>query len=338
MSSVPQKYIDPSQAFDDERTRFLHRVIAAPGILRGIDLISGCTYSRVVPANLDLFLAAHCLGPAQVSEPPEVEVTTAGGEMRRARTFIRSCVLPCGDDDRTTHVAVRFKTDDSLSPSEAIVAASLVLTRACIEHFVERSVMVGVWVIWVVFPKIVGRAYAQTAAHRMREILRGVGIVENDYRIPLLEEEPTPLHLPGIFFSGGYFGCLYRIDTEANLRPVVAGSPEGEDVHTDEGDPSSPAPKAEEWLDELLDRWFTVHGDCAVRAGDLVAFARQQHLLPKLFADLTPQAAVIGLGRELLRAVKGRSTRIPVTAHRSGHSNVFRIGRGEIALTPATRS
>ena len=89
---------------------FLRKIIAAPGGLSGYDLVTGEKYPIVVPEDADEFLAAHVLGPARVTEPPVLNVTTTCGEQYRRRTFVRATVLPRTADDRCTHVSIRFKT------------------------------------------------------------------------------------------------------------------------------------------------------------------------------------------------------------------------------------
>lgn len=308
----------------DEEMHFLRRVAAAPGILSGTDLRNGAPYRCIVPADAESIIKAHVLGPAHVAEPPEMDAMMSNGECHHVRTYIRATVLPSGADGLTTHIAVKFKTEDSLAPSEAIVAASLALRRACIDHYVERSVLAGVWVIWIVFDTPVDCVHAESLSRRVREILRGIGIGEGDYTIPLLQDDPTPLHLPCMFFSGGFFGRLFNVDDEGHLREIGSASASARNTST--AGPSSTPHVADGWLDDLLVRWFERHGDRAVRAGDLTIFAKEVGLLPPRLADLTPQAAAIGLGRELLAAANAGTTRLPVTASRSGHSNVFRVG------------
>lgn len=310
--SLPVQH--PSAAID-----FLRKIIAASGVLSGYDLITGEKYLAVVPDDAEEFLASHMLGPARVTEPPVLNVTTTCDEQYRRRTFVRATVLPCTADDRCTHVAVRFATPNSMSPSEEIVAASLVLHRAGMTHYLERSVLTGVWVLWLPFSSTVDRAHAESLARRIREILRGIGILPEQYVIPLLEAKPTELHMPDPFFSGGFLGALFDVDDEGYLQAIQAGH--GGIVE------QRVVASADDHglLDGLLERWFLMHGTKAFRAGEIAPFARQEGLLPAMLSDLPPQAAAIKLGRQLLELASTGSTRLRITASRSGNSNVFRI-------------
>lgn len=298
---------------------FLRKVVAAPGVLSGFDLVTGERYSSIVPHDTEEFLASHVLGPARVTEPPLLNVTTTCGEQYRRQTFVRATVLPCTADDRCTHVAVRFQTRDSMSPSEEIVAASLALHRAGIAHHLERSVLTGVWVLWLPFSSTVDRAHAESLTRRFREILKGIGILQEQYVIPLLQAKPTELHLPGPFFSGGFLGVMFDVDDEGYLQAIQAGHGGivEQRVVASAGDHGL--------LDGLLERWFLMHGTKAFRAGEIAPFARQEGLLPAMLSDLPPQAAAIKLGRQLLELASTGSTKLRITASRSGNSNVFRI-------------
>jgi len=300
---------------------FLRKIIAAPSVLSGYDLVTGEEYSGVAPEDVEGFLAAHMMGPARVAQPPMVNVTTPGGERQRRRTFVRATVLPFAVDDRCTHVALRFKTTDSMSPTEEIIAGSLALHRASIEHYIERSVLTGVWVLWLPFGSAVERAHAESLARRTREIMKQVGVVEDRYVIPLLEERRTPLHLPCMFYSGGFFGVLFEIDGKGRLHEVGAS-------HVESVVPAAETSRtsvAAHCLEDLLEHWFLQHGTKAVRAGEMVSLLRQEGVLPVRLSALPPQAAAISLGRDLLELTKTGSMRIRVTASRSGKSNVFRI-------------
>lgn len=316
----------PTEVSAGPRMDFLRKLLAAPGVLSGLDLISGEVYSTVVHADSEEFLRAHVLGPAGAAAP-RVDVTTLSGEQRRVRTFVRSMVLPTTGNGECTHVAVRFKTKNSLLPSELIIAASLALHRAGITHYyVERSVLTGVWVIWILLGDVVERQYVESLARRVREILKNVGIVDGDYLIPLLEAEPTALHLPCMFFSGAFFGVLFEVDEEGCLHEVDPT----QQVYQDSVASSEDAPQAglldpSRSMDGLLERWSSRHGAKAVRAGELAAFARQEGVLPLSLSTLPPQAAAIALGRELLALVQTATSRFVVVPSRSGNSNVFRI-------------
>jgi len=122
-----------------------------------------------------------------------------------------------------------------------------------------------------------------------------------------------------MFFSGGFFGRLFRAEASGNLHDLG-----GDRVATvDRAAPVSTDGSRE--LDELLDHWLAKYGDRAARAGDLAAFAKEVGLLPSRLVGLAPQATAIGLGRMLLDASKAGSPRFLVTASRSGNSNQFRV-------------
>lgn len=304
----------------------LHRLIAAPGVLCGVDLRTRQEYARVTPVDLDAFHTAHCWGPTLPGEPPELDVELDTGEQRRVRAHMRACLLPIGDDGMCTHIALSFRTGDAMMPSEGIIAAVQALARAGIECVLERSVMIGTWVIWIVFARPVPLGQAASLAQRVKEILRMIGIVDSSYVMPLLAEARHPLHLPLMFYSGRHFGVLYNVDDRGKLRPVpysLVG------VRAADAVPRSSAPSVEtRACDELLPalrRWSEVHAAKHFRAGEFLQFAMEYDLLPESLLGLQQQPASIAVGRLLLASADGPPSDLFVGAKKSGNSFLFSV-------------
>lgn len=316
----------------------LSRLIAAPGVLAGRDLISGVRYACFTPSDHGQFLRAHILGPGKLDSPPRLLVEGTGGT-QCVTSFVRPEVLPIAMDERCTHVSASIRTRNSKEPGDGLLAAAILLRQRGCATYIERSVLTSVWNLWVVFESPLEKSSAVEVARQVRGVMEEVGDQGNTPSLPLLDgpDSAMTMFLPNPFYSASFLGILHMVDENANLVPLPTGSrglhERGKRIGVDisGGEESSTGDTGE--LENMLGRWHKEQGSRSARAGEIVSILREAGGLPNRFDSATSHTAAIQLGRELIDYSQREDGAFQVAMTPSGHSRRFTI-RIKAATTP----
>jgi len=160
------------------------------------------------------------------------------------------------------------------------------------------------------------RREAVELAERVRDLLHCHGVGNDHYSIPSLQDSPEPLPLPFPFFGGGFFGEMFRVESDGTLAEFPSKRPTSSSTPT-------PREAAEDSLPNGFFReWWTLFHNRWVRAGELT------HLIPD--SQHARHAAAVQLGKSLKRVSCDDRAEQGIEVRRSGNSQLFRL-----AVAPA---
>ena len=300
-------------------------LISAPRVLAGRDLITGERYPRLEVLDVDDFIDAHLHGPGHRAHPTRFTVKDDAGA-RLVESFVRPELLAVAEDETCTHIVVTVRTPTSAEPDERLLATSIALREKTAHLFLERSVMTGVWCLWILFDSTLVKADAVAFAEDVRRTLQVFATPSLHYAIPLLDGDASAgTLLPCPFYNAGFLGVLHSISSDAYLTAlptepppegdrrissVVVGGRDGSDLEALEG---------------MLASWCAVCPGRFARAGEIATALSERGMLQGTFALVPPDSAAILLGRQLQAYAQRAVGRFTVTAVQSGHSKRFLI-------------
>lgn len=288
-------------------------LISASGVLAGRDLITGERYPRLHVQDVDDFVDAHMLGPGRRARPTRFTVKEDAG-VRLVESFMRSELLPVAEDETCTHIVVTVRTSNSAEPDEGLLATAIALREQPAHLFMERSVLTGVWCLWLVFPSPIKKQEATPIAHRIRRTLEIYGSSSLQYAIPLLDGDGSAGSLlPSPFYSAGFLGVLFSISHDAYLTAL----------------PVEPRSDGDAALEGLLASWCAVCPGRSARAGEIISVLKEDGMLQGTFTHIAPDSSAILFGRQLLAYARRNDGQFVVMATNSGHSKRFSIRHRE---------
>lgn len=346
-----QALVDRELREEDRKVQFLTHHFASPGLLCGDPLsTSGFSVQTIEPEDMVEFFMMHTLGPKWMREGARVRLTSVDGRTARGRYFFRTKARLVDGHGRCPFVAVRLRPGTGMAdpgPESCVAGVTSLLTASGITHVIERAMLVGEWVIWILFDRPVEEKHAIAFTHHLESLFGSHGLHDPETIIyPLLMKEPQPLFLPYQFFGVGRFGLLYRYQGERlvpadpdtvetyNLDGVFRIHYDGVapcDDHSDEdhdrlehdepdGEDDQPAeqvgqknggePSSPEAWTSVIDTWARSFGSRAVRAGELVRVMDLVGVtapVPGLVPGDPAQRQAILLGRAILQDLCGRT-------------------------------
>ncbi|MCC6545894.1 hypothetical protein IT570_01905 [Candidatus Sumerlaeota bacterium] len=291
----------------------LAKLISAPCVLAGRDLLTGERFTRLHAEDLDDFVDAHLLGPGRRARPARITVYGEAGE-RRVESFLRPELLPVAGDETCTHIVVTVRTANAAEPDDGLLATAIALREKTAHLFLERSVMTGVWCLWVLFDSPLVKADAVAFAEDVRRALQVFATHSLHYSIPLLDGDGSSGTLiPCPFYSAGFLGVLFSISHDAYLTAL----------------PVEPRSDGDAALEGLLASWCAVCPGRSARAGEIISVLKEDGMLQGTFAHIAPDSSAILLGRQLLAYARRNDGQFVVIATKSGHSKRFSIRHRE---------
>jgi len=258
-------------ASERKKVHFLAAHFRLPGQLMGGDLVTGERHESMMLHNPEAFFRSHVVGPAGPAEPQFFDVHEEDETRTTKFTYLRSWVMPVAAEDRTSHVSIRFRTSNSLVPGDHILAAYHALVGASLSPMLERSTIIGDWVIWVFFEGPVTRAYAESVAQQMEQVLALAEVSETAFVMPVLHAADVRLPLPFPFFGGKFFGTMQTLDVDNCLVDWLSDAKANQAAKVQECTHMI----NESALADFLEAWKVVHGGRWMRAGALLPTAME---------------------------------------------------------------
>lgn len=287
----------------------LAKLISAPFVLAGRDLLTGERFTRLHAEDLDDFVDAHLLGPGRRDRPARITVNDEAGE-RRVESFLRPELLPVAGNETCTHIVVIVRTANAAEPDVGLLATAITLREKAAHLFLERSVMTGVWCLWILFDSPLVKADAVAFAEDVRRALQVFATHSLHYEIPLLDGHGAGgTLLPCPFYNADFFGVLFSISHDAYITAL----------------PVEPRSDGDVALEALLAAWCGVCPGRYARAEEIISKLSELGLLTGAFSLLAPRSAAILLGRQLTAYAQRTNCRYAVMAKQSGHSKRFLI-------------